>query len=221
MNTMKKLVAGVLGIGMLALGLVVKAQAYTDSVMADNTAQITITIRPNVNRSVTITTDNVNMDLGLVDLTGAYVATQTVKPATVTIGGSFSNTDLLLSANISGGWSFDASSNTIEQDKLATWVTFSNTSIANAPAQDANYFNGTGESAGTALLAVDAANYPATRVGNDHTVQPGHFENGSDSMNEMNIGDKRHMWMMFRMPSATTVTANQYITFVLTVDQGS
>ena len=125
MNAMKKLVAGVLGIGMLALGLTVKAEAYADSIMADNTAQITITIRPNINRSVTITTDNVNMDLGLVDLTGVYVATQTVTPATVTISGTYGNTDLLLSANITGGWTFDASSNTIEQDKLATWVTFS------------------------------------------------------------------------------------------------
>jgi hypothetical protein len=221
MNRMKKLIAGVLGIGLLAVGLSVKAHAYTDAIMADNTAQITITIRPNVNRLVTITTDNVNMDLGLVDLTGDFVSTQTVSPATVTIGGTFGNTDLLLSANISGGWTFDGSSDTIDSDALATWVTFTSTNVAATPSQTGSYFDGTVLADDKDLIAVDAVDYPSIRVGNNSGTLDGRFEDNSTSMNGMLVGNERHMWMMFRMPSATTVADEQNITFVLTVEQGS
>ena len=50
----------VLSLGLLAVGLMglaSKAHAYTDALNSNNTAQITITITPNVDRSVTITTD--------------------------------------------------------------------------------------------------------------------------------------------------------------------
>jgi hypothetical protein len=223
MNRMKKVLAGVLGIGMLALGLTVKAYAYDDLISADNTAQITITIHPNINRSVTITTDSVNMDLGAVSLTGEFVSTQTVSPAVVTVGGTYGNTDLLLSANISGGWTFDATSTSIDTDRLATWVTFSNTSVNTAPSQDTAYFNGTVDSANGDLVAVDAVNYAPVRVGNNTADINGRFENNTaaGSMNGIGIGVQRNMWLFFRMPSATTYPNDQKITFVLTVEQGS
>ena len=217
----KKLIGALLVVGMMAMGLVEKAQAYTDALLGNNTAQITITIRPNVDRSVTITTDNVNMDLGYIDLTGSYSSTQTVSPATVTIGGTFGNTDLLLSADINGGWNFDASSDTLNQNALATWVTFTDVNVAAAPAQDANHFFGVdGTEPTTDLLAAAGNSYPSTRVGTNAATAHGIFEDNTISMNGLTVGAKRHMWMKFRMPSDTTVTDEQKVTFVLTVDTG-
>ena len=227
MNAIKKTVAGLFGIGMLALGLMtmgaVKAYAYTDAISANNTAQITITIRPNVDRSVTITTDNVVMDLGFVTLTGSYVSTQTVSPSTVTIGGSIGNTDLLLSANIAGGWTFDADSSTLNTDALATWVSFTGISSVTAPSQNSEYFFGVnGAESNSALLATASNSYAATRVGTNFATLPGLFENSVTSMNRLDpsVQNKRHMWMNFRMPDQTTTSANQFVTFILTVDSG-
>ena len=213
----------VLSLGLLAVGLMglaSKAHAYTDALNSNNTAQITITITPNVDRSVTITTDNVHMDMGNVNLTGSFVSTQTVRPSTVTIGGTMGNTDLLLSGNITGGWNFDASSSTLEQNKLATWVSFTSISTAVAPAQNTEYFRGEDGTGSSALLASDTADFAATRVGTDAATLPGRFENDLTSMNGLAVSTQRHMWMFFRMPSATTITDAQRVTFILTVDSG-
>ena len=226
-SIIKKLSKGIIGIGALALGLagltVTKAQAYTDTIASNNTAQITITITPNVDRSVTITTDNVNMDLGNVTLTGGFVSTQTVSPATVTVGGTIGNTDLLLSANITGGWTFDADSSTIDTDALATWVSFTSISSATAPSQNGEYFSGVnGTEANSAILASATNVFAPVRVGTNFATLPGLFENNVTSMNRLDptVQNKRHMWMFFRMPGQTSTASSQQVTFVLTVDTG-
>ena len=215
-NTMRKLAVGLLGVGLLAFGLAGKSFAsYTDSIPGNNTAQITITITPNVDRSVTITTTNVNMDLGSLTL-GALVSTQTVSPATVTVQGTISNTDLEISASISGGWAFDADSTTVETDNLATWVTLTNTNIVAAPVQDATHFKGTAAGAGNALI--DGS---FTRIGSDGASGAGRFEDGVTDTDHFAAGTfKRHMWTYFRLPNGTSTTNPQKVTFVLTVDQG-
>ena len=225
MNIARKIIAGVVGIGMLAMGLMVmsasKAQAiYTDAINPDNTAQITVTIRPNINRSVTISTDSMNMDLGAVDVTGAFVSTQNVTPATVTIGGTYGNTDLLLSADITGGWEFDASSESIDTNRIATWVSFSATDVTDAPGQANSYFNGTLAGTDADLLGVDGTYFAAARVGYNGGTLNGAFEDNVTTMNNMTLNSLRHMWMLFRMPSETNTTGDQKITFVLTVEQG-
>lgn len=224
MNAIKRTASRIVTLGLLALSLLSlanKAHAYTDALNSNNTAQITITITPNVDRSVTITTDNVNMDMGNVNLTGGFVSTQTVSPATVTVGGTYGNTDLLLSANINGGWNFDASSDTLETDKLATWVSFTSISSATVPSQDGEYFRGVdGTEPDSALLASNTNAFAAMRVGTNAATLPGKFENNLTSVNGMAVNTKRHMWMFFRMPSDTSTTASQRVTFVLTVDQG-
>ena len=217
-NAMKKGLLGLLAMGVMA-GLVGKAQAYTDAFPANNTAQITITITPNVDRSVTITTDTVGMlDLGNVSL-GAYVSTQTVSPATVTVQGTIGNTDLLLSANITspGGspWSFDADSTTVESDAIASWLTLTSVSSVTVPSQSYEYFNGT--AAGASSDLVDGS---YTRIGDGATLN-GRFENAITNTNNLGTGTtQRHMWFFFRMPSATTNANPQKLTYILTVDQG-
>lgn len=221
MSKLVRRMSKLVGVGMMAAGLMVgvarKAHAYSDALNSNNTAQITITITPNVDRSVTIDTGNVNMNLGAVSLgpLGSIVSTQTVSPATVTVQGTISNTDLLLSANIAGGWSFSADSTSVVTDSLATWVTLTGISTATAPTQDDVYFNGT-----TAGTASDLVSGTYVRVGTDSTTPHGSFENGVDSNRLPGGTTKRHLWTFFRMPSETTTSADQKITFILTVDQG-
>src|SRR5438270_8712445 len=68
-----------------------------------SSALIVIRISPNVDRGVTISSGDVNTNLGFVTLGSS---TQTVNPATVTTTGTRINTDLDMSGSISGGWSF-------------------------------------------------------------------------------------------------------------------
>jgi hypothetical protein len=224
MKTMlKKLAVGIMGVGLLALGFAGKsfAMPYSDALNGNNTAEITISITPNVDRSVTISTAGVNMDLGAVDITGAFVSTKTEQPAVVTIGGTYGNTDLWLSANITtiGGtpWTLDSDSDTIEADHLATWATFTNTGAPAAPSQDATHFKGNAAGAGSDLVADQNR---IIRVGADAASGAGAYEDGTTDTNNMALGQQRKLWTFFRMPSATTNTSPQRIRFVLTVDQG-
>ena len=215
-NKIRKLAVGILGVGLLAMGWAGKAEAaYTDSIMTNNTAQITITITPSIDRSVTISTGNVNMDLGVLAL-GVGVTTQTVTPATVTVQGTITNTDLWLSANIAGGWAFDINSADQETDKLATWMTLTSTATTATPAQTGSAFNGT-----TAVAGSDLVDGSFTRIGSDAAAGAGRFEDGTTDTDHLAAGTfERHLWTYFRLPNGSSVTNAQKITFILTVDQG-
>ena len=217
MNVMKKLTAGILG--MLVLGMAAsKVYAYSDNFPTNDTAQITITITPNVDRQVYITTDNVNMNLGAMSL-GALVSTQTVLPATVTVVGTIANTDLFLTASIAsdgGLWSFDSDSTTVETNSLAAWMTLTATTVNDVPQQDKlGAFGGTDTSLGSDLVTTA----PGVRIGSGAT--PGRYEDASTDCNNIAAGTtKRHLWTYFRMPSDTTTTFAQRVTFILTVGEG-
>ena len=220
----KKMIAVVVGLGMLAMGMMVsKAQAsYSDYLPANNTAQITITIAPKIDRSVTITTDAPSgmLDLGALDL-GPAVSTQTVYPATVTVQGTIANTDLWLSANIASqgtAWQFDTDASAAESDYIAAWVTLTGTDVTATPAKDANNFN-----SNTVGANSDLVDGTIQRLGHEVTGDNpnGRFEDNATSSNNFATGStKRHMWMYFRMPSGTSTPEAQKITFVLTVDSG-
>lgn len=221
MNKWMKQLVAVMTVGLMALAGTMKHNAWADRDVTNDTATIVITITPNVDRAVTITTDNVNMNLGNVDLSSTTpdvsVATQTVSPATVTVTGTIANTDLLLSANITNAagetaWSFETASGNVLTDRIATWVTFSGISTTTTPSQTGSFFNGTAP--GTNSDLVDGT---SARVGTDSTTDDGRYENGF-SMNRFGTGStKRHMWMRFRMPSGTTSSAAENIKFILTV----
>jgi len=220
---MRKLVGVIVGVVGIVMGsvMVEKLWAYSDAIATNNTAQLTITITPNVDRGVTITTTNAFMDLGTVDLSstiaGVSSSTQTVNPSTVTITGTFGNTDLLLTASINSAgtaWSFDASSDGVVTDQIAVWTVFTGVSTATlSSTQDSIYFNG--DTAGTGSDLVSGP-FPL-RVG--ETAGNGRFENGLDT-NNLAVDAQRHMFMRFRMPSATTATDAQNLAFQLTVGAG-
>ena len=218
----KKLIAVAVGIGMMALGMMVRNAhaSYTDYLPGNNTAQITVTITPKIDRSVTITTSSPAgmLDLGALDL-GPSVSTQTVYPATVTVNGSIANTDLWLSANITSDgptpWQFDADATAAETDYIAAWVNLTDTNVATPPSKDANHFKG--NAAGAASDLVDGT---IQRVGHGAPFN-GRFEDNTTASNNFAAGTtKRHMWMYFRMPSGTSTPDAQRITFILTVDAG-
>src|SRR3989344_9088367 len=87
MRTHMKKLAGLAGGIFLALGVLVmnSTPVHADFDVSNDSAAMVIRIRLNVDRSVTISTGDVGMDLGYV---GMGNSTWTIHPATVTIGGN-------------------------------------------------------------------------------------------------------------------------------------
>ncbi len=193
--------------GLLAVMLVsMPVAAQTDD---QNSDSITIRITPNIDFGVDIDSGTPMesggglIDLGSVDL---YVATQTVRPATVTILGNLASAgantgqELDVSGQIlgAGGWSFDLTPSTWatsgENDALATYIMFSDTSLSLAP--DGDDFAAAGNEAdftGTTL-----------RAGGAGATNGGKFELGATEMDDLSPNDERHMWFFFRLPNNTS-----------------
>jgi hypothetical protein len=224
MTTKKK--PGWAAAGLLAAALL--AMAGTGAWAVDlNTANdaegLTVRITPNADYGVTIDTTNLQggasgvIELGTLDM---YASTFTVRPATVTIAGGVSrrgasNTgqELDVTAGISGGWFLDATPTTTgtggEIDGLAMYLLFSPTSISQAPS-GGEFVDGTGDvtATGTAIRAGGSAGGGVK------------FENGTD-MDNLSVGNARHMWMYFRMPSETSTGSDQDVTVTLTATGSS
>jgi hypothetical protein len=182
-----------------------KAHAYSDAVSTNNVTALTIRITPNVDRGVEISSGDVNVNLGTVDMS---ISTYTVNPATITIVGTISNTELTLAAEIVGGWSFDSTPLALETDKMATWALFSAIAISSVPsATQFEIYNSTINSDTPTQAPVD--------VGDATSRYEGGW-NGSD-MDSMAIQAKRHLWIRMQTPSATTVASQQTVAFNLTV----
>jgi len=228
MKTHMKRLVGLASGWILALGLLVMnaAPVHADYDTSNDSAAIVIRIRPNVDRSVTISTGNVGMDLGYVGMNGS---TWTINPATVTVGGSIGNTELNISADITGGWVFNNfqtyESTAGSENQLNAWVQFTGVSTGIAPAQGDEYFR-TGASTGTKITSLTHI-YLGTPVGLAGSSGIGRFENFAGSagptdadMDSMNPTSVRHMFAYFKLPPVTTVSTDQDIHYTLTVRQG-
>ena len=180
---------------------------------------LTVTITPNAFYAVDIDTTNVSLNMGTVALAAS---TQTVSASTVTIQSSYATTDLKLQGAIASAgtaWSFSADSTTLATDELAAWGTFTSVARSSAPAQTADYFNGTVPGANDSDM-IDATNrYVGTASGVTNL-----FENnaGFDSKDMDALppspaaASKSHLWLYFRLPSASSTPNAQNITITLT-----
>ena len=223
---MKKISAA-LTLGTLAAGLLMvsaqKAHAvYSDSISSNDATAMVVRITPRADRGVEISTGNVNLNLGTVDL-GA--STQTVSPATVTITGNMSSAELDLAASITGGWSFDnnplsRASTAAAANLLNVWATFTSVSTTTVPSQDDEYFR-VGASSGAKITSASNS-ASAAHVGTFNGSGFGLFENNETAgdMDSMTPGSVRHLWTYFRLPPTTSITGPQDINFVLSVRAG-
>ena len=218
---MKKLVGLASGLA-LALGMLVMnaAPVHADFDVSNDSAAMVIRIRLNVDRSVTISTGDVNLDLGYVAM---GTSTGTVYPATVTVSGNINNTELSLSALITGGWVFDnfQTYSSTGDNQLNAWAQFTSISTGLAPAQDNEYFR-VGTTSGTKILSTTNL-FAGIPVGIAGGSGIGRFENnegGSGDMDSMNPVSVRHMFTYFTLPPTTSITADQDIQFTLTVRAG-
>ena len=226
---MKKL-AGLASSLFLALGVLVMdaTSVHADFDISNDSAAMVIRIRPNVDRSVTISTSDIGMDLGYVTM-GA--STFTVRPATVTIGGNVSNTELSLAAQITGGWVFDntqtITSTASSANVLHTFVQFTAVSTGLAPAQDNEYFR-VGTTSGSKIVPTNTGpNFAGVPVGFAGSNGIGRFENNAENngpspadMDGITPTATRHMYAYFTLPPITTIATDQDIQFTLTVRAG-
>jgi hypothetical protein len=200
------------------LGLVVsKAHA------ADNDS-LTVTITPNAFYAVDIDTASVVLDLGSMALSAS---TQTVQPATVTIQSTYAQTDLTLIGNITapGGtpWTFDASSASVNPNELAAWATFTTVSRSSAPIQESGYFSGTAPNVDDSDLISGTARYVGTNGSIDNLFEAGAADFAFKDMDALAPDPdplaKSHLWLYFRMPSASSSSVAQNISVTLTAVQ--
>ncbi len=205
----------------ILLGLLLSAFAAVSPLQADSnpsndSASLEIFITPNFDRGVEIDTANVHLNLGSLEM---GVATQTVRPATVTIVGNVLNNELELSANIVGGWNFDDNVASQETDNLQAWAVFKSAADPVMPSKAASNFDDTDDAV---TPATASPTFGPARVG----MQYGNggtddrFEDGTTDMDSLAPQIKRHLWFYFRTPSVTSVTAQQEIHFTLTVTPG-
>ena len=211
----KKIVGGIVGLGLMAVGLMVgvveRAQAV--EISSNNAAAIQVRVTPNVDRGVEISSAATQfLDLGTLD---ANTSTKTVSPATVTIMGNFASNELVMKATVTAttasnpSWTFDDDPTSAEADVLAAWGLFSAVAITSAP------------------LDTDFTSYNATAtttMGQGTNDEVGdltsRFEGpwtGGDT-DSMVAGAKRHFWIRLRTPSTfTDDIGEQKVNFVMTV----
>jgi len=204
---MKLMIALVFGLGLIS------------SVQAAQSDSLTVLIQPNVFYDVSIATTDADLNLGQVAL-GA--STQTVSPATITINSTYLETDLKLDAAINNtgaglSWQFDADTTSQESDFLAAWATFTSTTMGSAPAQGGDIFEGTAPGAGSDVIST-TERYVGTSATNGADIFE--LESTADAidMDGLNNGDQAHLWLYFRMPSASTDGDVQEINIILTAD---
>ena len=185
---------------------------------ANDASNIEITILPSVDRGIMIDTASPfgMLDLGNLDM---GVSTQTVYPATVTILGTVTNTELELSASINGGWKFDDNVATQEDDNLAVWSVFTSTNSSVMPTKTASKFD---DAMDALSPASPSASFGSVRVGlaNGDGGVNDRFEDGTTNMDSLAPGAKRLWWFYFRTPSGTNTPNAQKVTFILSVTPG-
>ena len=212
--------AALLSLGLLAVGANKAHAVYSDSISSNNAGAMIVRITPNADRGVLISTGNVNMNLGSVNL-GA--STQTVNPATVTIQGNMTEAELDLAGSITGGWVFQnfQTLTSTGANQLNVWAQFTSVSTGLAPSQGYESFR-IGASSSSKLTAWGPT-FPATTVGIAAGSGVGGFENdesGAGDMDSMNPGDTRHLFTYYTLPPTTSITGDQDINFVLSLRAG-
>ena len=209
-TTMKRHLKVAVALGLFALGFIGEAAAF------QSTETIVVYLRPNAFYAVEIATGNVNLDLGSIDL---GVATQTVRPATVTVRSTFALTEYRLRGDIatSGGtaWTFDDNTVSSDSNKLAAWVTFTSTTLATRPTQTGDYFSGSVAGADDSDVLDASERYVGSASGADRLYEAT-GETGAKVMDNLSPNDPSHMWLYFRMPSASTSSTRQDMTLFVT-----
>ncbi|MDE2038968.1 MAG: hypothetical protein KGO96_11575 [Elusimicrobia bacterium] len=203
------------------LALLIGGAAAAQAATSDS---LTVTITPSVSYAVAIDTGTGSLlNLGSVAL-GA--STQTVVITTVTINSSYATTGLTLQGSLAlaaGGaspWSFSSDTSKVEQDKLAAWAVFTDTSVVSVP----NPTTYTGLEATTAGLdsgVIDGTSQPVAATANPAFDAPAGTA-GYKNMHSLpssavdGPASRSHLWLRFRLPGSTSNTGAEAVTITLT-----
>lgn len=209
---MKKLMTALV----LAAGLCGVAKAGTVD-------QLTITLTPNVNANVAITTETVRwQNVGVDEIAGLNLSTldlgatvYMLQPATFTMTGSFANMEVSVKAQgyTMGNWTFDPDG-TAAEDQLQVYALMSATSKIAAPALG-DYDDGSADNVGDQIITTDRR---YGRAGgedgaNDSIYQKSSYDSASENMGS---GAQRHMWLRADLPPSTSDTTAKAFAVVLT-----
>ena len=197
-------------IGLMTLTLTQNAHAAANPL--NDRDSITISVTPNVDRGVSIDSAAVTLDLGVVSLTQSA---QTISPATVTILGTLAGQELDVTGTITAPWIFDVTPSidtaSTEQDALAFYLLFSDTTLSGAPTAG-EFVADNGAFTGTTLRA-------GGDVGNGTTFEK--TGGGVFDMDTLVPTETQHLWFFLRMPGTTTSSTQKQVQITLTAADAS
>ena len=217
---------------MMLAGMLPAAGAWADSDPSNDLDSLTVSVTPNVDYSITLSTDNAALALGAVDL---GQSSYTARPSTITFGGTIaSGHEVIVDARVTspGGtpWTFSntPSTGTAQgQDQLSAFLLFTSTMQAGAPAA-ALFGDPSGGTSGGTNAAFTGGTSVFAGVHAGGLGGPGvKFELtqagvGQKQMDDIVIGsggtnsEKAHIWAFLRLPSATSASAMQYVQVTMT-----
>jgi hypothetical protein len=208
-RAMKKLIVGM--IGMMAMVIGIGSVVQADTISTNNATSLMITIRPNVDYGVEISSSQTSLELGYVEMNAS---TKTVHPATVTVMGNWYSTRLLMTSTITEtsnnrSWGFDDVPASAEQDRLAVWAVFTKTATSDVPV-DLDFENS--NAVVTAAMAGDTPT-PEQIGGTRFEITGG---TAPDDMDALAPHVSRHLWVRMRTPSASSSSDPQYVRLNLT-----
>ena len=201
-----------------ALGLTLALAAGTAQA-ADIPDSLTITITPNGYYAVDITTNGPDLDLGYVNVN---TATQTVKPATVTVQSSWATTDLRLQGTALDTWFLDTDATAGEQNALQAWAVFTDTSVAAAPTKAGGTFVGDTLAAPSDLISTTNRYVGASATHGDAWFVRNSGDPGYKTMDAITneatdaAASRSHLWFYFKTPPSTTIGTAQRLYVTLT-----
>ena len=213
---------------LMSLGLALGLACVTQKGWATgaNTDSVTVTISPNANWLVLVSTGAPagGLSLGQVD---ALVSTFTVNPTTVTVYSSYATTGLQIEGLLSGGMTLETNSSQLatHTDKLAAWAVFSDTGMSGQPTASlatlpSTNFQGTQAGSSSSTLLTNAFVNVGGSGANKYYTLPKATANNKSMTSLPNYAmdtgaSASHLWLALEMSPVATATGQQTLTVVV------
>ncbi len=185
---------------------------------------LTITITPSVDFGVDLDTGTTELDGTLLSVAKALTLNTTAfltSPATMTILGDFNNQEVSVQAVGLDTWTVDTDEN-IGLDEVQVYALFTNTSRGEGDTpSEADFDQGSDGRHLVTGTPVFAGEVSENDLDDDNNYEYVGLAPGGIDMDNMQVGDKRHLWLRLDTPGTTSVSGtDQRIQITLTAESG-
>jgi len=111
----------------------------------------------------------------------------------------------------------------VNPNEIAAWATFTSVAMSSAPSQTSGYFSGVSPNVDDSDLIEATDRYVGTNGAIDNLYEAGATDFAFKDMDALPPSpdplSQSHLWLYFRMPSASTSSVAQNISVILTALQ--